>query len=559
MHQRFTSDFQAANRRNTCVFQGLTTVKADVKIWCSCAAGVFRGYLKVKNAFGGRKMEKYSEFAKRMLTAALTAAMLLSLAGCSDNDGDHTEDIDLVGDVSEEATTSAAVSTTIKDIAIVTADPAAENQSVSSRWVHVAPYEKEEWFESFCGKGEYIQGALYFEKTAYSTLNMLLDIKFKDENEVHTYQSEKLPYIYAVTLDDRLLEVDKRDGSFKVLYAAQYGTIDNLEYSSRPGETEGRLLYINDGDHIVQIDRETGEYTVPIGPEYIDNGVSYIYGPGTWLNVDACDYCFYDKDFIIWEDNDENYFYYHPEVDKAEPMVKRNFSVEKADPDWTIGEDVEFSYPPLTGKTGWVMLGCTEESALGYRDYGMEPGYLYFVQGIYEETHYYLLLPIEFKDAPCYLYQDKEYVYGITADDRLLKVDKRDGSYEVLYTAQNGGISSFDFRSERLGTYPTDYEHAYCLIFSDGRDIMKLDTSTDEITVVESSDVDVDYMQCLDWEWIKQYSSDAFDFSYVCQDCAYDPEHFIWVDVNGDWFWYHPDRGESEPLDYNALTLGRNY
>ena len=309
----------------------------------------------------------------------------------------------------------------------------------------------------------------------------------------------------------------------------------------------------------MQIDRETGEYTVPIGPEYIDNGVSYIFGPGTWLNVDACDYCFYDKDFIIWEDNDENYFYYHPEVDKVELMVKKNFSVEKADPDWTIGEDVEFSYPPLTGKTGWVMLGCTEESALGYRDYGMEPGYLYFVQGIYDETHYYLLLPVEFKDYPCQLYQDKEYVYGVTADDRLLKVYKRDGSYEVLYTAQNGGISSFGCRSERLGRYPHDYEHADCLMFSDGRDIMKLDTATDEITVVESSDVDVDYLQCLDWAWIKRNSADYFDFSYICEDCAYDPEHFIWVDANGDWFWYHPDRGESEPLDYNALTLGRNY
>ena len=240
-------------------------------------------------------------------------------------------------------------------------------------------------------------------------------------------------------------------------------------------------------------------------------------------------------------------------------MVKRYYSVEKADPDWTIGEEVEFSYPPLTGRTGWVTMGVKEETAMAYRDYGMEPGYLYFSQGVYAEGHYYLLLPIEFKDYPYSFYQDKEYVYGVTADDRLLKVEKRYGSYEVLYTAQNGAISSFDFRREVLGTYPNYYEHADCLMFSDGTDIMKLDLETDEITVIESSGTGVNHLQCLDWAWIKRNSADYYDFSYICEDCAYDPEHFIWVDANGDWFWYHPDRGESEPLDYDALTLGGNY
>lgn len=485
--------------------------------------------------------------------AAMAVISVLLLCGCSGG-SDWNGDIDLVGDLPEQDI--APVTTTTLSNAHTVTTTAVPEPEVNPAWCYIAPYEESEWFESLCGKGEYVPGYIYYGKEKHGgngKLRVLLEKKFKDGDETN-YQTNTM--IYAVSLEDEVVEVDKRYGSYRVLYTAQYGSVDILACSDRVGDEEARLVYVSDGDYIVQIDKETGEYTLPV---HSDNGVSKIYCQGTWLDVETCQYCVYDKDYIIWADSDENWFWYHPEVDKNEPMTKKWNYLAKADPDWTIGEEVEFSYPPLTGKTGWVQLGYSDEDAMGYRDYGMEPGYLYFVQGIYGANHqYYLLLPIRFKDYPCYLYQSDNYVCGVTEDNRLLKVDKRDGSYEVLYTAQNGSISSMDFRGEVKGNYPKQYWTGVdCLIFSAGSSIMRYDLETEDFTVIESHDVNVDHIECLDWKRIKQNSADYYDFSYICEECAYDPEHFIWCDVNGDWFWYHPDRGESTPLDYDALM--RNY
>ena len=36
---------------------------------------------------------------------------------------------------------------------------------------------------------------------------------------------------------------------------------------------------------------------------------------------------------------------------------------------------------------------------------------------------------------------------------------------------------------------------------------------------------------------------------YICPDCGYGYEYFIWADKDGNWFWYHPESGENEPIE----------
>ena len=494
-------------------------------------------------------MSRYAGMRKA-LAAALATATVLCLAGCSNNGSgdDRDVDIDLVGDLSYQDTAPTVTTTTAVSKEIVTVVPA---KSASYRmWCDIAPYEENETFEYFCGKGEYEPGYIYYELEKFGSSAkpyVLLEKKFKDAYET-CHQTDTM--MYAVSLEDEVVEVDKRDGSYRVLYTAQYGSVDILTCSDRAGDEEARLVYVNDGGYIVQIDKNTGEYTLPV---YSENGISELYCQGTFLHVATCQYCVYDKDYIVWADGDGNWFWYHPEVDKNEPLVQKENSLEKADPSWTIGEEVEFSYPSLDGRTGGVEIGCIYEDALGYRWYGMEPGYLYFDQGVYDNIQPYLLLAKRFDDRKN-IYQNNEYVYAVSEDKELCKVNKRDGTYEVLCR----GVTDF-----RPTAVPGFIEQAEYMLYSDGKSVIRMDVRTDSTETVVSSDngvVRIIYYgwERLDWEE-SEFGSNAFDFSLACEECKYSQEYFMWEDGGGNYYWYHPERGESEPLDYNALTNGGNY
>lgn len=488
---------------------------------------------------------------RKVLAAALAAA--LCLAGCndgsSDNDGSQNVDIDLAGDQSYQDI-APPVTTTTSASAGEAASAAPTVPAGYKLWCNIAPYEETDWFEHFCGKGEYEPGYIYYELRDYGGRGKplaLLEKKFKDSSDAY-YQTDTM--MYAVSLEDEVVEVDKRDGSYRVLYTAQYGSVDILACSDRVGDEEARLVYVNDGDYIVQIDKNTEEYTLPVHSE---GGISEIYCQGTWLHVATCRYCVYDKDYIVWADSDENWFWYHPEVDKNEPLVQGENALEKADPNWTIGEEAEFSYPTLDGRTGAVEIGCTYEDALGYRWYGMEPGYLYFGQGVYDDIHPYLLLAKRFDDTKT-PYQNDDYFYGVSEDKELCRVNKRDGTYEVLCN----GVTDFCCTA-----VPGFTEQAEYMLYSDGKNVIRMDVETGGTETVASSDSGVVRVIYYGWErleWQESvFANNAFDFSLACEECKYSQEYFMWEDGGGNYYWYHPERDESEPLDYNALTNGGNY
>ena len=267
----------------------------------------------------------------------------------------------------------------------------------------------------------------------------------------------------------------------------------------------------------------------------------------------TCQYCVYDKNYIVWADSDENWFWYHPEVDRNEPSVKRGYALEKADPSWNIGKDVEFSYPPLDERTGRVEIGGVYEDVPGYRENRMEPGYLYFGQGVYDDYQPYLLLAKRFDDTKT-PYQNDDYFYSVSEDKELCKVSKHDGTYEVLCE----GVTDFCPTA-----VPGFTEQAEYILYNDGKSVIMMDVETDGTETFAVSNNGVVRIKYLDWDWLEwqesEFRDNAFDFSLACEECKYSQEYFIWEDGGGNYYWYHPERGESEPLDYNALTNGGNY
>ena len=166
-------------------------------------------------------------------------------------------------------------------------------------------------------------GYLYFKKGVFGEIKLLLDKKFKFGYHIQTANE-----FYALTEENELLKVNKLDGSYDVLYAAKSDDAV-LRFSSfvvnkngDPGE-EGKLLYLLDGDDLIIMERETEEYDIL----HSDNGIKNFWFAGyqeceiyNGNEAYICDICGYDGNYVIWEDNDENYFWYHPETGENEPL-----------------------------------------------------------------------------------------------------------------------------------------------------------------------------------------------------------------------------------------------
>lgn len=50
-------------------------------------------------------------------------------------------------------------------------------------------------------------------------------------------------------------------------------------------------------------------------------------------------------------------------------------------------------------------------------------------------------------------------------------------------------------------------------------------------------------------EMLMEYFGHTLDEFYICPDCGYGYEYFIWADKDGNWFWYHPESGINEPIE----------
>ena len=179
-------------------------------------------------------------------------------------------------------------------------------------------------------------GYVYFEEETFGRVALLLDKKCKSVNPHCWYQNEE--YFWTVSQENEIIKVNKRQGTYETLFTldAPYdGDIYRLECSiipdkddpSRPKE-EGRLIYFayTDGYHryILILERDTDKYDIL----HCTDGLLSFYGAGYQESAVGasdepyiCEVCGYTGNYVIWENNYHEFFWYHPETGENTPLV----------------------------------------------------------------------------------------------------------------------------------------------------------------------------------------------------------------------------------------------
>ena len=180
-------------------------------------------------------------------------------------------------------------------------------------------------------------GYVYFEEETFGRVALLLDKKCRDIAPHDWYQNEE--YFWTVSQENEIIKVKKREGIYEVLFAldAPDGEIYRFEYSIVPHPKsntdrveEGRVMYFayTDGyrDHLLILDRDTDEYEILDFPDGLQN----FYTVGWQEDMKAaevndepyiCEVCGYTGNYVIWENNYNEFFWYHPETGENTPLV----------------------------------------------------------------------------------------------------------------------------------------------------------------------------------------------------------------------------------------------
>lgn len=152
-----------------------------------------------------------------------------------------------------------------------------------------------------------------WEKNEYK---VLLAKKFKDMDGAEFKNS-----VYVVTEENEIIEVSKTDGSYKTVYTAKHGSIDCISDIA----CLNRYVYFNDGNYIIELDPLTNECTEKLKS---DKGIYDIYSGGDVFKLNDssfyCDTCLERDDYFIWQDNDKNFYWHHPETGEDEPIEDIN-------------------------------------------------------------------------------------------------------------------------------------------------------------------------------------------------------------------------------------------
>ena len=261
-----------------------------------------------------------NKFFKSLLAISLSSALLVT--GCRSSQEDTVLSTEPTQSTESAQSTENTSSTTEPlqndDTSEATAAPLQLGDRVGGCFVAPDPETRADFVELYSSY-DCVPSYLYFKKHVYGEPMLLL----AKECKFIAYETANTAWV--ASKDNEFLKVNKFDGSYEVLYRAQNGEISGCLNSYRDGEYKGRLLYIQDGSCIVQMDRETGEYTIPVRS---DNGISWYAGVGAIENSKAyhedayiCEECGYDGDYILWADDDDNYFWYHPETGENERVL----------------------------------------------------------------------------------------------------------------------------------------------------------------------------------------------------------------------------------------------
>ena len=184
-----------------------------------------------------------------------------------------------------------------------------------------------EFFDSYDCEPGYV----YFEKETFGRVALLLDKKCKSVAPHDWYQNEE--YFWTVSEENEIIKVNKRESTYEVLFAldAPDGDIYRFEHTTSADSSykNGRLMYFayTDGyhDHLVILERDTDKYEIL----RFNEGLKGFY-PAGWqesmkeMGVNdepyICDVCGYTGNYVIWENNYNEFFWYHPETGENTPL-----------------------------------------------------------------------------------------------------------------------------------------------------------------------------------------------------------------------------------------------
>ena len=181
----------------------------------------------------------------------------------------------------------------------------------------VAPAD--EYSIELLGTQDFTPGHLLIQEDWESEYELLLAKKIKKTD----YLAEFKSVVYAVTENNEIIEVSKTDGSYKTVYTAKHGSIDYISSVN----CFYRYVYFSDGNYIIGLDPVTNECTEKLKS---DKGIYRIFAGGDVIKLNDlsfyCDTCLEREDYFIWQDNEnENYYWHHPETGEDELIENMDY------------------------------------------------------------------------------------------------------------------------------------------------------------------------------------------------------------------------------------------
>ena len=163
-----------------------------------------------------------------------------------------------------------------------------------------------------CESYDCIPGYIYFEKEVYGEIRLLFDKKLQIPDYVDVKDK-----IYVVTLDNEVVKINKADRSYETVYKAQYGEIYSFSYF----DYDYTYMFFTDGDYVVRLNQKNEECKVigKLNKEVelwhgLVGGREFFPREGFYY----CDICGGGDECFVWNDEDYNYYWYHPETEESE-------------------------------------------------------------------------------------------------------------------------------------------------------------------------------------------------------------------------------------------------
>lgn len=158
-----------------------------------------------------------------------------------------------------------------------------------------------------------IPGYIYYEKEVYGEIRLLFDKKLK----INNFEDVK-DKLYVVTQDNELVKINKADRSYETVYKAQYGEIEAFSYF----DYDNTYMFLSDGGYIVRFNQKTEESKVITKLDKKLDFQGLIPGREFFPREDFfyCDKCGGGDECFVWEDEEYNRYWYHPETGVSEKV-----------------------------------------------------------------------------------------------------------------------------------------------------------------------------------------------------------------------------------------------